>query len=100
MTIFEDGDMIQVPHPDTDWIKRTFVIETDQLRISSFQEDEIFANENKSKNCVTVYLSDEDDVFAAYSLEAWTKLYTETYLPMIPKDLNDIIGDLEGGPVA
>jgi hypothetical protein len=99
MTTFNDeGDMVMTPHPDTSWIKRTMEIETDQLRITSFQEDEIYADEHKSKACVQVYLSDEDSVFAAYSLESWEKLYQEKYLPLIPKNLSDIIDDLQDGP--
>jgi hypothetical protein len=95
--VFEDGQLIQIQHPKkAGWYKKTCAIETDQLRITSWQETELYANEVEFKNCVQVFLTDEDYVFAAYSLEAWEKLYKEVYLPLIPKDLNDIIDDLKG----
>lgn len=97
MHIFEDGELVQVEHPtDTDWHKRTCVLETDQLRITSWQETEIFAGESKSKTCAQVFLTDGDYVYAAYTLQAWEKLYTDEYLPKVPKSLSDIVEDLKG----
>lgn len=84
MDIVEEGELIQIPHPnDTDWVKRDFIIDTDQLRITSFQEYDLYADEIKNKKCVQVYFTDEDHVLAAYTLEGWLKLYESKYVPIV-----------------
>lgn len=96
--INDDGELVQVPHPkETGWVKRAFDLETDQLRITSFQEYELYGDDEISfRNCVQVFLSDDDYVYAAYTIAAWKKLYTDTYLPLIPPSLSDIVDDLKG----
>lgn len=97
LEVIEDGELIKIQHPkETGWYKKTCVIETDQIRITSWQEVDLYSNEVEFRVCVQVFLTDEDYVFAAYSLDAWEKLYTEKYLPLIPPTLQDIVKNLEG----
>lgn len=93
--VFEDGEWIQVPHPtDTAWIKKDCDIELNEIRIVSFQEDEIFADEVKSKKCTQVFLSDGDDVLAAYPMDKFRELYKNEYLKAV---LATIVINNQGG---
>lgn len=96
-TIDDDGELIQIQHPsDSAWYKRKFDIETDEVRITCFQEHEIFDNELKSKKCVQVFLSDEEYVYAAYSLDKWKALYSEHIKQIVENELvKKIVEDLK-----
>lgn len=95
---FQDGEWVEIPHPtDDEWHKFTFGFDTDQIRIVGAKEHVIFSSDFTPQRCVKIYLSDEDHVIGRYSYEGFDKLYTEKYLPLIPKTLSDIVEDLEGG---
>lgn len=94
--VFIEGEERYLPKPnDDEWKKFYYYIETDQVRIESFREYVIWDKEDTPQPCVKIYFSDKSYVLGRYSLDAWIKRYNDVYVPMIPKDLHDIIEDLK-----
>lgn len=93
--VFEDGEKVIRPHEDEEWHTFNFGLETDRIRIDYFREYVLFSD-GVPQPCVKIFLSDNTGLFGKYTYATFEKYYNEVYLPMIPKNLIDIVEDLKG----
>jgi hypothetical protein len=86
------------PHPKDDmWHKFTYAIEVDRIRIIAIEEFVLFDDENNAVPCVLIYFSDGAFVYGRYpTVAAFEKPYNKEYLPLVPRNLAEIVGDLKG----
>lgn len=73
----EDG-----PDEQDGWLKFDFVLEVTETQIVAFEEHVLFDAQNNPCKCVRVFFSDEDEVFACYSLNKFLELYNKEYDPL------------------
>jgi len=94
--VLEEGEYVVEPfEPDGEWHRFLFGFETDNVRIDYFEEYIIFNPDDTPQKCVKIYLSDGSFIHGRYSFESFEKLYNEQYIPLIPKNLAQIVEDLK-----